>query len=84
MTTIQINAIEGRRGSACNNDAYSVVAYEENTPHVLAFVQAASLQGKSPEQVSKIFARAVADEAPEVVAAVCQKAQTLKVRAPAL
>ena len=84
MTTIQINTIEGRRGSICNNDAYSIVAYEDRSPNVLAFVSAAELHGKKPGEVGEIFARAVADEKPEVVEAVYREALTLRVPEPAL
>jgi hypothetical protein len=84
MTTIEINTIEGRRGSICNNDAYSIVAYEDKSPNVLAFVSAAELHGKRAEQVGEIFARAVADEAPEVVEAVFREALSLRVPEPAL
>lgn len=84
MTTIEINTIEGRRGSICNNDAYSIVAYEDKSPNVLAFISATELHGKGAEQVGEIFARAVADEGPEIVEAVYRKALTLRVPEPAL
>ena len=52
---LQVNIIEGRRGSACNNDAFSVVAYGKD---LVDIIPASEVPGKSADDVLDAYRRA--------------------------
>lgn len=52
---LEVNVIEGRRGSACNNDAYSVVAYGKD---LVDIIPASEVPGKSADEVLDAYRRA--------------------------
>ena len=54
---LQVNVIEGRRGSACNNDAYSVVACGKD---LVDIIPASEVPGKSANDVLDAYRRASA------------------------
>lgn len=53
--TVTVNTIEGRRGSACVNDAFSVVA---NGTDLIDIIPTGDIPGKTYEDVLQAFTEA--------------------------
>jgi hypothetical protein len=70
--TIEITPIEGRRGSVCNNDAFSVVFNTGLEVSSIAIIPREAVAGKDPRQIQSIFVQAVQGRSPAVVEEVRQ------------
>lgn len=58
--TVEIYFIEGRRGSACNNNAFSAVSYSEgNTPVLLDIIPAEDLSAAQRDGLKAAFENAL-------------------------
>lgn len=82
--TITVNTIEGRRGSACNNNAFSVVAEKQDgSPDVLAIIPASDIPNRSSGDVKAAFGAAakISAERDQIIT-IGRRALGLETRAP--